>query len=122
MTEGLPTCPVALLLTPPPPPPAVGFGVLCHRHKCACGFVKDDFIDVVHGNLLCGYAVSMSVCVNVHTYVHMYDIRQAKIVPVWDVYPQKRIKNKKRGVIGASGEYLLTKINKNTHLMAQFCG
>lgn len=90
MTEGLPTCPVALLLTPPP---AVGFGVLCYRHKCACGFVKDDFIDVVHGNLLCGYAVSMSVCVN----VHMYDIRQAKIVPVWDVYPQKRIKNKKKG-------------------------
>ena len=37
-------------------------------------------------------------------------------------YPQKRIKNKGGGVIGASGEYLLTKINKNTHLMAQFCG
>ncbi|MDI4500836.1 hypothetical protein E6P70_09580 [Moraxella nonliquefaciens] len=69
----------------------------------------------------------MSVCVNVHTYVHMYvrmyDIRQAKIVPIWDVYPQKQIKNKKKGgVIGASGEHLLTKINKNTHLMAQFCG
>ncbi|OAV08687.1 hypothetical protein AO373_0806 [Moraxella catarrhalis] len=30
----------------------MGFGVLCHRHKCACGFVKDDFIDVVHGDYL----------------------------------------------------------------------
>ncbi|AZQ86565.1 hypothetical protein EJK51_0651 [Moraxella catarrhalis] len=43
----LPTCPVAQL----PPPCAVGFGVLCHGHKCACGFVKDDFIDVIHGGL-----------------------------------------------------------------------
>ena len=32
-------------------PSAVGFGVLCHGHKCACGFVKDDFIDVIHGGL-----------------------------------------------------------------------
>ncbi|AZQ89773.1 hypothetical protein EJK49_1863 [Moraxella catarrhalis] len=42
----LPTCPVAQL-----PPRAVGFGIFRHGHKCACGFVKDDFIDVIHGGL-----------------------------------------------------------------------
>ena len=63
-----------------------------------------------------------SVCIYVHMYLRMYDIKHARIMPIWGGYPQKRIKNKKKGVIGASGEYLLTKINKNTHLMAQFCG
>ena len=63
-----------------------------------------------------------SVCIYVHMYLRMYDIKHAKIMPIWGVYPQKRIKNKGGGVIGASGEHLLTKINKNTHLMAQFCG
>ena len=33
------------------PPRAVGFGIFRHGHKCACGFVKDDFIDVIHGGL-----------------------------------------------------------------------
>lgn len=62
-----------------------------------------------------------SVCIYVHMYLRMCDIKHAKIMPIWGGYPQKRIKNK-GGVIGASGEHLLTKINKNTHLMAQFCG
>lgn len=52
----------------------------------------------------------VSVCIYVHMYVRMYDIRQAKIVPVWDVYPQKRIKNKKKG--GDWGKWWVF-INKN---------
>ena len=64
-----------------------------------------------------------SVCIYVHMYLRMYDIKHARIMPIWGGYPQKRIKNKGGGGgIGASCEHLLTKNNKNTHLMAPVCG
>ena len=38
-----------------------------------------------------------SVCIYVHMYLRMYDIKHAKIMPIWGGYPQKRIKNKGGG-------------------------